>query len=300
MRARFARPPGLDRAPPTPATERGKLFVAVPCYGATMTAQTVDGLIHLFLSLHHSGIKFAKSFLGNESLVTRARNRQVARFLQTDCSHLLFVDADVGFSAPDVNALMNCDEDVVFGAYPKKSYGWEAIRRAAVDGATAEELKTAGALYAVNAPSGGEVEVVEKNGVKMVEMPECSTGFMLIRRTAIEAFISRYREEIAYVADDPEHQGQVHHMVFQADRDPAAPPGQLPRYLSEDFWFCRKWQMMGGKVWLCLDCNLTHTGTHTWVGDVATLLETAVESPPEAPLAERRHRVEVEMVEPAA
>ena len=41
------------------------------------------------------GVQFG--FLMNESLVTRARNALVWEFLQSDATHLMFIDSDIGF-----------------------------------------------------------------------------------------------------------------------------------------------------------------------------------------------------------
>jgi hypothetical protein len=44
------------------------------------------------------------------------------------------------------------------------------------------------------------------------------------------------------------------------------------RYLSEDYAFCRRWRDMGGKVWVDLNCKLTHMGQHLFGGDLAESL----------------------------
>ena len=80
-----------------------ELFVGVPCYGGMVSCLTVNGLLTTQVSILQSGLPLRfPSFVANESLVTRARNRIVAQFLATTCSHLLFVDADIGFTAKDV------------------------------------------------------------------------------------------------------------------------------------------------------------------------------------------------------
>src|SRR5262249_14776458 len=68
-----------------------KLFVGVPCYGGMLSCLTAHGLLELYVSLHASGVASQTPYLvANESLVTRARNRIVAEFLKSDCSHLFF------------------------------------------------------------------------------------------------------------------------------------------------------------------------------------------------------------------
>jgi hypothetical protein len=41
-------------------------------------------------------------------------------------------------------------------------------------------------------------------------------------------------------------------------------------YLSEDFSFCKRWTDMGGEIWADLESRLTHVGTVSFRGDLAT------------------------------
>lgn len=266
----------VDRPPAMNATAKlPKLFIATPCYGGQMFAAYTQGLVSLCCALAHSGFQFEPFLLANESLITRARNKCVASFLKTDCTHLLFIDADVGFHPKDVDSLMKAQQDVVCGAYPMKGYGWEAMAAAAVKGAQPDDLPEHGALYAANLHHDdvvkGRTEVYEKNGGSYVEVMDAATGFLLISREAIQRFIAHYGKEIEYVSDY-EPAGETHHMLFQAAPDPSAKPGEPRRYLSEDYWFSRMWQRMGGKIYLCIDCKLTHSGTHMWRGNIARII----------------------------
>ena len=45
------------------------------------------------------GINFRVTTLRNESLVTRARNILTAMFIESDCTHLMFIDSDIEFDA---------------------------------------------------------------------------------------------------------------------------------------------------------------------------------------------------------
>ena len=43
-----------------------------------------------------NGIDFVLDFLGNDSLISRVE-MIIRKFLNTDCTHLLFIDSDIGF-----------------------------------------------------------------------------------------------------------------------------------------------------------------------------------------------------------
>jgi hypothetical protein len=44
------------------------------------------------------------------------------------------------------------------------------------------------------------------------------------------------------------------------------------RYLSEDYTFCRRWQQIGGKIWIDPKTKLTHIGSYTFNGNIGDLL----------------------------
>ena len=67
-------------------------------------------------------------FLGNESLITRARNKSLNKFMNTDCSHLLFIDSDIEFQPEAVMDLLLFDKDVSCCVYPKKGFNWNDWR----------------------------------------------------------------------------------------------------------------------------------------------------------------------------
>ena len=45
------------------------------------------------------------------------------------------------------------------------------------------------------------------------------------------------------------------------------------RYLSEDYTFCRRWQKIGGNIWLDPDIKLNHVGQYVFSGNTKTLFK---------------------------
>lgn len=299
------RPLGVSKAQGPSVSAKFKPLICTPCYGGLLTQQYVQGYASLIHSLEKSGCQYVPLIFGGESLITRARNRAVAEFIRSDCTHLLFIDADIGFKAEDVGKLYQMNEEVVCGAYPLKSYDWTGVSNAAKQGEPAERLEEAGTCYAANmfpaATSTGRLDVIKRAGYHYVEIQDAATGFLLIARSAIERIIDRFRADLEYETDYYPH-GEIHWNVFDARIDPTSPreaakrkllsvadgtaalPGILEesaeayrralneppgRYLSEDYTFSRYHQMCGGKIWLCLDINLSHTGAATYKGNVS-------------------------------
>ena len=44
------------------------------------------------------------------------------------------------------------------------------------------------------------------------------------------------------------------------------------RYLSEDYTFCRRWQKLGGEIWLDPNTHLNHVGTYTFEGELSQVI----------------------------
>ena len=88
-----------EEPPPLPPGLR--LFIATPMYGGMAHGAYILALLELVSLLRDQGVAAQFDTVMNESLITRARNNLAASFLAcAACTHLLFVDADVGFSAP--------------------------------------------------------------------------------------------------------------------------------------------------------------------------------------------------------
>ena len=67
----------------------------------------------------------------NESLVHRARNVAVGRFMQkTDCEYFMFIDADVDFDPESVVRLIKSGHDISVACYPKKVVMWDQAANA--------------------------------------------------------------------------------------------------------------------------------------------------------------------------
>jgi hypothetical protein len=248
---------------PTPP----KLFLATPAYGCQVTTFYVDALARTISSLTKSGIYWTLHLMGNESLITRARNRLVAAFLKTDCTHLIFLDADVGWEVQALADMVISPHEIVCGCYPMKGFNWPAIAEAAKAGARPEDLLERGACFALNwrAEDLASGEVKSNDG--FVQVKDGATGFMVIKRSAILKMIEAYGSETSYLANHKGAEGETHFALFDCIIDDER------HYLSEDYAFCRRWQKIGGEIYIYLGAKLTHTGTHTWQGDVSKVFD---------------------------
>jgi GT2 family glycosyltransferase len=94
---------------------------ATPCYGAMVCMNYASSLLRLRDALWQLGIEHDFFLYAGESLITRARNECVARFMDGKWTHLFFIDSDIGFDPRDAIRLLQAGEPIVAGVYPKKS-----------------------------------------------------------------------------------------------------------------------------------------------------------------------------------
>jgi len=63
------------------------------------------------------GVPGLMPFVQTGLYVPENRDILTARFVASGCRHMLMVDTDIGFSADNVQSLIDCDRDVVSGTY---------------------------------------------------------------------------------------------------------------------------------------------------------------------------------------
>ena len=252
-----------------------KIFVATPMYGGICGGQYCKSTADLSAlgAQYQMDVRFF--YLFNESLITRARNYLVDEFLRSDCTHLMFIDSDIGFDPNDVIALAviaaeGSDKEIVCGPYPKKCIAWEKIKRAVDKGfadKNPENLEKYVGDYVFNPKEGtGSIPLDEP-----VEVLEGGTGFMMIQRSALEKFAAAY-PQYSYLPDHvrTEHFDGTREILqyFQAEIDPKS-----KRYLSEDYWFCQTMWDIDVKTWLCPWMKLQHTGSYVFGGSLIDLAQ---------------------------
>lgn len=228
------------------------VMVSTPCFACKMRKEFCMSILQLQLEMMKAGHGMSVDFLGNESLIPRGRNIMTQRFLNNRAAtHHLFIDADIAFDPKCVLKLLQADKDIVCGAYPKKHIDWAAIQRKKREGST-EPVQAAGLDYNLNL-SGGSATVT--NG--LVSVLDAATGFMLMKREAIQKMVDHYRPELLCVNDIASSNKEVPEYVAIWDLmiDP-----ESKRYLSEDYSMCRRATMMGLEIFMDITIPLAHIG----------------------------------------
>ena len=210
-----------------------KVHIAMPCYGGMLTESTFMSFIKWANTARQLNIDWTLETMVNESLISRARNTLTAKFLHMpDATHLMFIDADIGWEPWHLLVLLNRDVDVIGGLYP---------------------MKTMPIKWVVNGFDGAE-----EGPDGFQEVSKAGTGFLLMKKHVFGKLeshpaVKQYKNDIGL---DP-----VYDQYLKTYFDTAV---RQNRYYSEDWTFCENWRDMGGKIYMDKRVLLRHSGSYVF------------------------------------
>lgn len=210
-----------------------RVHICMPCYGGQLTEQTFMSFVKWGNACRQLNIDWTVETMTNESLISRARNTLTAKFLNTpESTHLMFIDADIGWEPWHLLVMLDRDVDVIGGLYPMKSMPIKWC----VNGIPGKEEGTDG----------------------LVEVTKTGTGFMLIKRHVFDKLnahpaVRHFNNDIGLPKElDP---------YMKTYFDTAV---RENRYYSEDWTFCENWRDLGGQVFIDKRVLLRHVGTYVF------------------------------------
>lgn len=215
--------------------ENTRIAVATPCYGNTMVSQYTRSMAMTAARFQQLGIDFDLMYLSNEALIGKGRNTLATAFLESNATHLWFVDADMGWDAEAIVRMIAAmkvgDFEIAAAAGPRK----------------ATPLS-----FCVNMNH----EMHREDNTGFIEAMSVGTGFMLIKRSALEKMVAAHGNN--YFVDPGT--GRIIHNLFECETD------KLNQFWSEDYTFCNKWRQLGGKIYVDFTTKLEHVGHQVWQG----------------------------------
>lgn len=206
------------------------IMIGTPAYGGMVHMD----FVHSLLDYQKAGVRFTLATLGNESLITRARNTLLSMFHhRADLTHLLFLDADVSLSASSLHQMLSEQRDVI-GA------------PVALKGRNAE----GGRIFNIG-------RVLGESGT-MLKVDRIGTAALMFSRQAVEALV-----------EDAIKRGRVYERMktLQGDGGPSLHYDVFGvgvhdgEYLSEDYWACMTLRRLGFDICVLPDIVTRHHGT---------------------------------------
>jgi hypothetical protein len=212
---------------------RFKIFVGIPCYDKRIFVPCVQSLMKAMKELINNNVISDFIFEVGLPYVSMARNNLIRKFMESDATDFVFIDADLGFPPEAFKGLIAAAEDVVAGVYPKKQ---------------PDEM------YPVILKLDEKGFVINENGALLASgLP---TGFMKIKRNVIEKMVEAY-PELAYT---DALSGKTTYNLFGTFV-------KNGRWYGDDYGFCQLWEDIGGKCHVIPDITFIHCGQRNFEGN---------------------------------
>jgi hypothetical protein len=233
-----------------------KLFVATPAYGETVYTPYLRSMLQLQRALLKRGDTMTHVAISYAE-VSEARNFLLTQWYdKSDASHILFVDADMGFDQQLVFDMLALNKPVVGTIYPRRQLDLPRLAQAAGGGGKAEEAIARGHDFILRALPAGK----GRRQKGFMEVAGVGAGLLLVSRACIAQMLKKLP------ALDDKSAKKFSPLARDLDRlirafDPLTLPGGAR--LSEDYAFCHRWQQeCGGEIWARFDKAITHVGPY--------------------------------------
>jgi len=216
------------------------LHIGIPCYGGMVSEPTMTSLMRFVLMAAKLGMHWSLDTMVNESLIPRGRNNLMAKMMTNSAAtHFMFIDADIRFQPESIFQMLSYEKEVIGGLYPKKSI-----------------------------PSNYVINLLPQTRIQgdIFTVDTMGTGFLLFQRSVYEKLIAAH-PETKYVDDvglGKQYEPMMY-AIFDCKID------EKGHYLSEDWLFCRRWQVIGGEIWAHSKALLNHIGHYEYQGDLSKM-----------------------------
>lgn len=214
-----------------------KLFVALPAYDFKVSLKLAVSLARLAQQLPKHGIDMTIGSICGCSVVSRARNLLVRDFLDSDCTELMFIDADINFEPEDVLRLMAWASD------PKKGIVGGVPR-----------TRKANKVYIAQLDQ--DETGVTMNRMGLVRAKRIATAFMMVRREVFERLVNENPQWNYYDHNTDKQLNAVFDFLVTEEG-----------YMGEDYLFCDRAREIGFEVWIDPTIKLGHMGVQEYEGD---------------------------------
>lgn len=220
-----------------------RVFVATPAYDGRVLTDYALSLAESCLVGPINDVFVQASVMGNGAFIDVARDHFVRMFLESNCTHLFFIDADLRWEPRAFIELAKSGKPICAGAYRKRQDPEEYPIR-----------------YVPN--EDGTVQV--KDGWVMAD--RVAAGFLCIRRDVIERMVKE--ADTLMVGHDPECP-----LLFYEKFEKIGE--KKSRLIGEDFAFCDDYvRIFGESIPVWPDFDFTHGGRfkgnfHEWLNKKA-------------------------------
>jgi hypothetical protein len=193
------------------------------------------------------------------SLVTQGRQLCVSGFMESNCTHMLFIDSDISFNFKMIERMINYDKEICLVPYPIKGTDHDKVRARILAGDTLSP-HLLGNQYTMSVPDPANVKVTDG----FIEVERGPAGCMLIKKEVIHKLIKEYPEFTInqHTLIDGKLVTRNHMYNFfdtYWNKDDKT-------YTGEDFYFCKLCKHAGIKMYALVDEYISHHGEYSYTG----------------------------------
>src|SRR6056300_1184132 len=105
-----------------------KLYIPIIAYNGNVSTEFMFSMMNFQQYLVKNKYEAVFYPITFESLISRARNASASLFLESNMDYLFFVDTDIAFTTKDFEKLVNENEEICGGIYPKKYLNSEKVK----------------------------------------------------------------------------------------------------------------------------------------------------------------------------
>lgn len=249
-----------------------KILIGTPTGDGTVTIQYLLSIRSLEEYFRRSRPTISSDVMfGSSSFMPFSRNALASIVLEDKSyTHLLFVDADMGFSPEAVKKIIEADKDIIGCLYPKRTINFKTYHRISRIESDADKARSISLEYAA-----GEMlqkKIIKTNGKEtsvyhtdagLIKTLRLGMGLTLIKRSVLEKMAALIPEIVVDASMTHYNAMGLNGRVLQCFSSVSVNKISL----SEDLSFCHRWtEMCGGEIWACVDQLISHVGPTSFSG----------------------------------
>jgi len=229
-----------------------KIMIATPAFSGNVTIPYALSYAQTAAMLSAHGIAVQPFIVSSGSLLVAERNRLVQAFWESDCTHMLCIDADLGWPVQAVLAMLETKKEFIAGIYPARGNTNEFIFRP------------------VKNKQGNIVQ--DEAHPHLLKMEYIPAGFMLIAKSVILKMREKH-PNLYYEPKDKRNNPEPGYCFFNTEIYEG-------EFWGEDFVFCRNAREAGVDIWVDPLIQFDHAGT------IGMLSQALTPNPPQQTLSE--------------
>ncbi len=241
---------------------KGHIFIGIPTADQIIKTGTMKSVYRLTLALQRIGISTSLFFAESADIIEN-RNILAAYFLDTDASHLLFIDSDIAFDPQLVGDFLSMKKPIVGSAYCKRKIDMKLFAQTYAD--LGDHIKAPEDRYRAAQARASQFPFMAKNGARVqkgyVLADAIPAGLMLVERQVFTTLIkNKAKATLEQLGPTPLWPQGGHYGFFDRVWIP-----KHKYWLSEDLSFCHRWvKGMGQELFAYIGSGVAHLGNMTY------------------------------------